>query len=195
MLTERRVVQKTFVSRVLDKNSFIVWFFIFLLIVCSGCSYSAYKEYYTDTSKYAEIWNLAGIKSNVESGESIFPSNINGLNVEEYFCRYDEQLPLGEGIQILLKVKYISETTFLDEKKRVQAISYDCNAYFSTNEYSFYATHFAESGFFEYVAICQEDKIIYYLYIQDLPCEELEIDDTFIPDGYMDYGELKNTNP
>lgn len=177
-------------STVARRNGLIV-FLILLLTLCAGC-YPAYKSYFTDTSKYGDIWKLAGFQTNAVSGESIFPRDISGLDVEEFFCRYDEQLPLGEGIQILLKVRFDSETDFLAEADRVQAMSKDCGGYFRNKEYSFYATHFAESGFFEYAAIPPEDRSISYIYIQYLPRGELEIEDAFIPAGYTDYGEIKS---
>lgn len=175
------------------KKSIFCFLLVLLLMVNSGCSYVAYKEYYTDTCTYTDIWNLAGIRRGIGSGNSIFPNNIADLNVEGYFCRYDEQLPLGEGIQIFLRIRYDEDTSFPAEKERIQSMSHNCDEYFSADEYDFFATHFSETGIFEYAAISHNEQVIYYFYLQDLPYEEIEIDGKFIPNGYMGYGEFVET--
>ena len=172
------------------KRTILCFLLMSILIFGPGCSYAAYVDYYTDTAAYSEIWDLPGMLREPLSDQTLFPCSIHELDVLTYFCRYDQQFPLGEGIQVFLKIRYDDDFSFLAEKKRIESVSYDCDAYFDTEEYSWHAVSLAESDFFEYAAVSRNKPIICYVYLQSLPIGEIEIDQRLIPRGYPDYGEL-----
>ena len=70
-----------------------------MLFLLTGCSYSAYIDYY-DIKDYNSIWELTGFRHGYDNTSLLFPENIDDLEVVDFFCRYDQQLPLGEGIQV-----------------------------------------------------------------------------------------------
>lgn len=172
------------------KKPIVCFLLVLFITVCSGCSYEAYKEYFTEVTSYSEIWELPGMRGGVENGDSIFPRDISGLNVEMFFCRYDEQLPIGEGIQIFVQVRYDDIEGFRNEKQRLQTKYNNCDAYFNVEGYSFKSSNLSESGFLEYAAIYEKEQTVIYVYLQDLPYEEIEFDEKFIPSGYTGYGDL-----
>ena len=86
-----------------------------IILSFSGCSYIAYKDYYIKED-YLNIWELEGVRYDAEGISPLFPESIENSDVQEFLCRHDQQLPLGEGIQILLKIRYDTDL-LLSEKK------------------------------------------------------------------------------
>ena len=169
----------------------IVWcLWVLIIVACSGCSYKAYKDYFTEVNSYSGIWDLPGMRGGKNNGDSIFPQDISSLNVETFFCRYDEQLPIGEGIQILVQIRYDDIESFRRETQRLQSLYADCDAYFDVDGYDFIASSLSGADFLEYAAIHENEQTVLYVYLQDLPYDEIEFDEKFIPNGYTGYGEI-----
>lgn len=156
----------------------------------SACEYSAIKEYYNDPQRYSEIWELSGVRDPLEEENTIFPKDLSGLGVVTLFCRYDQQYPLGEGVQILLEVKYEDGEDF---QKRIDELSQQC---FGVDEYftgveKVFAVRFWDDYSMEYAVVNEDEQSISYIYLQSLPKDEIEIDEKFIPIGYCDYGKVE----
>ena len=162
---------------------------IISLLISSGCSYVAYKDYYTNPSEYNEIWALTGLNYIFEDDAHIFPTSISNLDIEEFYCRYDQQLPLGEGIQIFLHIKYDKEA-YDREVSRIKSFSVECDELFNETELSFNAKTVCENGVSEYVAFDTQNLSVYYIYLQYMPKDEIEFEHQFLPDNYSGYGEL-----
>lgn len=162
---------------------------IVVIFLLSGCSYISYKDYYTNPADYEKISLLSGF--GYESGEvlEIFPKTIDDLNVENFFCRYDQQLPLGEGIQLILQVNYDKES-YKKEIDRIKSITYACDDYFCESDLSFNAKYLCNDGISEYAAFDELNFSIYYIYLQYIPKNEIEFEHRFLPDDYSGYGEL-----
>lgn len=156
----------------------------------TGCSYVAYQDYYTNTDDYTEIWYLTGFRHGEEGISPFFPQSIDNLNVKTFSCRYDQQLPLGEGVQLFLEVQYADDILFNEEIERIETMSFECDQFFEESQLSAYATHLGENDSSEYALIDKEQRIIYYIYLKDLPKDEIEFDMRYVPDGYMEYGEV-----
>lgn len=153
------------------------------LILLSGCSYVAYKDYYTDPSNYQKIWSLTGFGYDFEGVSPIFPESIKDLIVEKFFCRYDQQLPLGEGVQLFVQIKY-DDDSYTKEIERIKPLSFECNDSFDENTLSFRAKSLCEDGISEYVAYDDENQCIYYIYLQYIPKGEIEFEHSFLPNNY-----------
>ena len=154
----------------------------------ASCGYmTASTTYYKDIEDYNSVWELAGV---MESEASVFPESVKGLETEEFFCRYDEQLPIGEGIQILVQIRYDDIESFRRETQRLQSLYADCDAYFDVDGYDFIASSLSGADFLEYAAIHENEQTVLYVYLQDLPYDEIEFDEKFIPIGYTGYGEI-----
>lgn len=175
----------------LKKALVVILTLLTVLVLFSGCKYTAYKTYYGDISDYSEIWSLNGFFYEGYNSESssFFPQKLDGLDVKDFYCRYDEQLPLGEGIQVFLHIKYKDDTSFNDESERLSTMSIDCNKYFEKTGLTAYATHIGVSGSSEYALVNPEKQEILYIYLKDLPTEEIEFDNAFLPKGY-NYGDI-----
>lgn len=163
---------------------------ISMLLMLSGCSYVAYKDYYSDVSDYTDIWTLTGFRHGYDGASTFFPEKLENFEVVDFYCRHDEQLPLGEGTQVFLHTKYNDNNIFKKELDRVASMSFSCDEYFDNATYKAYATRLGEEYSSEYALINEQDQIIYYIYIQDLPKGEIEFDHSLLPIGYSGYGEV-----
>ena len=165
-----------------------------MLFIFSSCSYIAYKDYYSNIDDYDKIWSLTGFDHGYGEEPDFFPKNIDNLLVRNYLCRYDQQLPLGEGIQVFLEIAYTDDVLFAEEVKRISSMSFDCSDYFEESVLSAYATRLGIHYSSEYALIDNEGQIIYYIYLQNLPKNEIEIDNQLLPNGYVGYGEVVQQN-
>ena len=174
----------------LKKSSSILC--LLILIFCfSGCSYIAYKDYYY-IENYSEIWDLEGFQLINEENQTLFPQETDNLNIKNFYCRHDEQLPLTIGVQIFLEVCY-NESDFSIEKDRILSITKECGDYFKNSDLNAYSLYLGDenSSQSQYVLIDENASTIYYIYLQDLPKDEIEIDEKFLPDNYIGYGEIE----
>ena len=157
-----------------------------LVFLLSGCSYSSAKTYYRDVKNYDEIWELTGFDHGYDGKSPLFPDKITDLKVEDFYCRYDEQLPLGEGVQIFLKVIY-NEDTFLAEQERIANISTEDKENFTAVDFVAYDLKIGDQGCWEYALLDDSQKAVYYIFLYNLPKNEIEIDENLIPQNYVDY--------
>lgn len=164
---------------------------ISMLLIFSACSYSAHKEYYSNVDNYAEIWDLTGFHHGYEDGFSrFFPETLEGFAVKDFYCRYDQQLPLGEGVQVFLKIQFSDEDMFQAELDRMKALSSRCDEYFEESNLDAYATRLGEDFLSEYALVDNEQLVVHYIFLQNLPKNEIEFDHQFLPIGYTGYGEI-----
>ncbi len=164
----------------------IVILTLLCVLLLSGCGYVAHKEYYNNSTDYDEIWELAGFYEDNEKSE-LFPETIEGLDIKEFFCRYDEVLPLGEGVQLHIKIQYSGES-FQNEVERIALCSKEDKENFTHKNVSAYCVRLGEEGSWEYALADSENSIISYIYIRSLPQSEIEINKTLLPENYVDYG-------
>lgn len=169
------------------KNAVVIYVAIIILSF-SGCSYIAYKDYYTKED-YSSIWELEGFRHDTEGISPLFPESIEDLDVQEFFCRYDQQLPLGEGIQVLLKI-HCDIDLIVSEEDRISSIAKESNDKFNNPDFKAYSTQICNEGISEYVLINNEYQTIYYIYLQDIPKKEIEFDHELLPKEYNGYGEI-----
>lgn len=171
---------------------------IFILLICllllsSGCRYSAYKSYYSDIEEYGEIWGLTGFRHGYEEGKYFFPSNLDNYNVIDFYCRYDEQMPLGEGIQVYLELQFPDDISVKTEIDRFTELAANCDSLFDESGLEAYATRLGDDiGIYEYALVDHHDNKIYFIYLQSLPKSEIEFSLTLLPNGYTEYGEIEN---
>ena len=163
-----------------------------LLAALVGCnSYHAYKDTYTDPDSYRKLWSLAGFYRGEGDRSALFPQSLHGLEVEQFFCRYDQQLPLGEGVQFLIKVHYEDYTLFDAEVTRIAGLATLCNEAFNQPSLDAYGIRILEDNTSEYAFIDSNNLGIYYIYLQSLPKEEIEIDHNLLPTEYFGYGQVR----
>lgn len=159
------------------------------MIMCflSGCGYPAYKTYYKETADYGEIWELTGFRHGYEDKSPLFPDKIDDLNVTSFQCRYDEQLPLGEGVQILLTVNY-NDDSFQTELTRIADTALENTENFTDSGLTAYVVRLGEDDCWEYALIDEDEKTVHYIFLYSLPAKEIELEKNFLPDNYVDYG-------
>lgn len=172
------------------KKRFFLPLCLTLAIFFGGCfSYTAYKDYY-GVDDYSRIWTRTGFSYVVGEPTPLFPSSLEGLEVTDFHCRYDQQLPLGEGTQLLLQVHYSDSEVFLEELDRISSLTYDCTDLFEGTGFSAYAIRLGVESTSEYALVEEENQTINYVYLQWLPLEEIELDEKYIPKGYSGNGEI-----
>lgn len=169
----------------MKKCKFLLYIFILCVCIC-GCQYAAYKTTYTDVKDYSQIWSLTGFHHGYDKQSPLFPNELDNLQIVRFYCRYDEQLPLGEGVQVFLKVKY-DEAFFAEEFQRILTIAQPDVTNFTITKWSAYSVRLGEDGCWEYALLNEESKEIYYCFIYNLPQTEIEIDDAVLPNNYVDY--------
>lgn len=165
-------------------------FIINIFFILTGCSYVAYKDYYSDTGDYKEIWKLTGFRHGYEDISTFFPKSIDNLDVRDFRCRYDQQLPLGEGVQVFLEIQYTNENLFDTELEKISSMSFNCDDYFEESVFSAYATRLGKDFSSEYALVDEEQRVVYYIYLQNIPKSEIEFDHKFLPIGYTGFGEV-----
>ena len=164
----------------------IIGLMLSICIVFQGCTYVAYKDYYTKVDDYEKIWSLTGFRHGYDGVSVFFPQSIEQLNVKTFFCRYDQQIPLGEGVQIILEIHYHNTSDFDIEVSRLASLGYECNNYFSETTYKAYATRIdgkpkGSCYSSEYALTDAENQLVYYIYLQDVPKNEIEIPIHLLP--------------
>ena len=164
-----------------------------LLVLCAlVCLASCKESKYYDNTKYEEVWNLSGIRS--EYGETrngeyfrtvppIYPSTLDGLNVTDYLCRYDIITPLGEDMQLFFKVKYNNSEELLEEKTRLAAGYENVTDKFDIAVSEVFADKMGEYVW-SYAVINEENNEIAYVYIQYAKKGDIEFDHSFLPKDY-----------
>lgn len=168
---------------------------ICLLLLSSGCQYTAYKSYYSDIEDYEEIWDLSGFRHGYDDRRMFFPANLDNYNITGFYCRYDEQLPLGEGIQVYLEIQFPDDVSIKTEIDRLLEFSAKCDDLFEKSGFEAYATRLGDDiGTYEYALVDHHSKKIYFIYLQSVPKNEIEFSHTLLPNGYTEYGEIKNTD-
>ena len=173
----------------------IIVLFLLAAMVLSllGCSYSAYKHTYTDIQEYARMWELSGFRHEYDGTSPLFPDDPAELEVLDFFCRHDEQLPLGEGIQLLLHIRYEDGEAFNAEVERIASLTYNCNNAFAESGLSAYAMRLGKKQSSEYALVDRDKQTVYYIYLQNLPLEEIELDRKLVPDNYSGYGDISHS--
>lgn len=164
-------------------NKFIcVLFILFFFLNCCSCSVST--RYFYDIDDYDEIWELSGYGVKEDGALPIFPSTIKNLNVIDFFCRYDELIPLGEEIQIYLQIKYENYNEFKVEKERIESIAFVCTDRFDNSKFIPYCVKMGNDYTLEYALVNENESEIYYIYINNLSRNEIEFDSKFLPLDY-----------
>lgn len=163
-----------------------------LLAALVGCnSYHAYKDTYTDPESYPKLWSLAGFYRGEGDRSALFPQSLHGRDVAQFFCRYDQQIPLGEGVQLLIKINYEDPTLFEDEVARIASLATLRNDAFSDSSSEVYAVRICEDLASEYAFVDSSSQVIKYIYLRNIPKDEIEIDHELLPTDYVGYGELR----
>lgn len=154
-----------------------------------SCAYSAYKEYYYQED-YQSIWELSGVQfaSQRDTAPPLFPETIDELQVKDFLCRYDQQLPLGEGIQVCITIEYQDGEAFNAEIERIAMLAFDGEDSFGDSGVTAYVYNLGAGFYYEYALVDEDTHEIKYIYIESLPEDELEIDKKYLPDNYKDYG-------
>lgn len=171
------------------KKGFSIILIIMVILILSSCSF---HSYYDDISDYSTIWKLAGFRHGYEAQSTFFPDTIDNMSVDEFYCRYDENLLLGESIEIYLKIHFLNEDLFEQEVSRISNHAFVCSDKFQNSKCAAYATRLGDfeefensiEDSFEYALLDDEQNTIYFIYLQNVTAEEVEFNHEFLPDDY-----------
>lgn len=171
------------------KKIVIIFVMLIGILTLSSCSF---RKYYYNISDYSEIWKLSGFRHGYDDQSTFFPDNIEEMDIKNFFCRYDENLPLGESIQICLEIHFENENLFDSEVQRISEVSFECSEKFKRSQYTAYATRLGDYDEFEnsirnsyeYALIDQDQNTIYYIYLQSLDINKVGFEHNLLPDDY-----------
>ena len=163
----------------------IVFILLCCIVIFTGCERISYKNYYNDIQEYEDIWTLEGFQHGYEGPSALFPQTLSDLRVVDYFCRHDQYLPFGEGIQIFLNINYQDKIAFEDEVARIQKLSVNCDESFDLPGFSCFYTNFEDERWYEYALIDTETQNVYYIYLSDISETQIEIDKQYLPKSFL----------
>ncbi len=156
---------------------------VFALVSFSSCSY---KTTYTDIKDYSKIWELSGhslIRSKCYNDISpLFVHDIDKRDIKEFYCGYEETLPVGENFQIYLTVAF-KDSEFNDEIKR---LSDEFEVLQDEFEIKAYVSAFSWNDCYEYAAVDEQKKEITYIYLQYIDYEDIRFDKSLLPKEYAE---------
>ena len=155
------------------------------MFLFSGC-YVAYKDYYHEED-YKEIWELTGFWHGYEGVSPFFPESIDDLEVNKFLCRYDQIIPIGEAVQLFMEIPYTDEEVFNKEVEKIKSMAFQCDEYFEEIDFSVYAVRLGEEFNTEYALIDEEQQVVYYIFLHNVPKSEIRFEHRFIPKGYENY--------
>lgn len=161
---------------------------LFLVLALEVVSFSScsYKTTYTDIKDYSEVWKLSGhnlIRSECYSTISpLFVSNIDKRDIKEFYCGYEETLPVGESFQIYLSVAF-EDNEFAEEIGR---LSDEFETLDDEFEIKTYVSVFGWNDCYEYAAVDEQKKEITYIYLQYIDYENIRFDKSLLPKDYAE---------
>ena len=167
------------------KNITILMIVISAMFMLTGC-YMAFKDYYHEKD-YKEIWELSGFRHGYDGVSPFFPESIDDLKVNKFLCRYDQQIPLGEGVQLFMEIQYTDKMVFDKEYEKIKSMAFKCDEYFDEVDLSAYAVRLGEEWSTEYALIDEEQQIVYYIFLYSVPKSQIRFNHRLVPAGYEDY--------
>ncbi len=142
---------------------------------------------------YKYVLELSGLDLSISdvyiplSQSALFPRNLDNKTVSNFYCEYYEYLPIGEGCQFLLEIKY-DEKEYKTEKDRISKIA-NSKIQFDETNFSLpaYVTVYGFSDIYEYALINADEKSIAYIYIQSVKKKDLTLESKYLPKDFKDY--------
>ena len=167
------------------KNITILMIVISTMFMLTGC-YMAFKDYYYKED-YKEIWELSGFRHGYDGVSPFFPESIDDLKVNKFLCRYDQQIPLGEGVQLFMEIQYTDKMVFDKEYEKIKSMANECDDFSKEIDLSAYVVRLVEEYCTEYALIDEEQQVINYIFIYGIDKDQIMFDHRFVPIRYDEY--------
>lgn len=151
----------------------------------------------TETSKLSDYDDIFYLLENsyrhVVGEELLFPERIEDLDVIGFTSRELTYLPLGDGREIQLYVKY-NNVDFEKETNRIAELTKGSPVHGKSEYFSLptYASLWNVDGCFEYAVINTNERTVRYVYLHQLDARDFSIPSDYIPKGYVSPSENKD---
>lgn len=151
----------------------------------------------TETSKLSDYDDIFYLLENsyrhIVGEELLFPERIKDLDVIGFTSRELTYLPLGDGREIQLYVKY-NNVDFEKETDRLAELTKGSPVHGKSEYFSLpaYASLWNVDGCFEYAVINTNERTVRYVYLHQLDARDFSIPSDYIPKGYVSPSENKD---
>ena len=165
----------------------IAVFFLFL-----GCSFlfSCATTERIELHDIAELDRIYEFNSSHTWDYAIFPEEVKPETVEDFHAYYTYEI-LKPTVEIFLAVQY-DENTFSAEVERIQSIKGYLPIKQNASAFSLpsYVTTLGCSESSAYVLLDNDTYKIYYVYLQFIRADDIQMDAHFLPENYTGYGNV-----
>ena len=140
---------------------------------------------------FSKIFDLTEIRYK-EDAIVIFPRNIEGLNVQNFYFEWDLGFVGSASVEFLLSVKY-DEVQLQEELTRLRSLA-DGKIIHDTQNFAFEA-YVLVLGYnaTNYYALI-DGNIVHYVLLQIVATDDIDIDKNFLPKGYEEFGSVKGVS-
>lgn len=164
-------------------------FMTLLLVACADDSFG--HETYTKTKDYDKIFDLTEIRFD-ESAFELFPQNVDDLQVVDFYCEWELGIVGSAKVELLLSVNY-QQVDFDNEISRIKALGNGNINYDDTNfKFPAYVSMLGYMNTNYYALIDEANTTIHYVLLQLIYEEDIDINKDFLPDNYVELGEVKD---
>ncbi len=164
-------------------------FMALLLVACADDSFG--HEIYTKTRDYDKIFDLTEIRYNASAFE-LFPQNVDGLQVADFYCEWELGFIGSAKVEILLSVNY-QQVDFDNEISRIKALGNGRINYDDRNfKFPAYVSVLGYMNTNYYALIDENNTMIHYVLLQLINDEDIDINQDFLPNNYGELGEVED---
>ena len=151
------------------------------------------REYCSPAFLKTEYDPSDGVRTTVADYPEMLPRLTDNSKIISYCAKCVEELPVGESVQILVSIKYDSESDYNSEKQRISDIEAEEHVLIDNELFDRDAIVSSASlmDVCEYVICYDAELTLNYVYLQSVKEEDVVFDKEYLPRGYFDYSKIK----
>ena len=163
-----------------------------LMLLLGRCGYDVRgHKIYDSLDDYDKAFELSGIK-NLEDSRAFFPEDIEELSTQSFYCEWELGAIGDADVEMCLSVQY-GESGLQDEIERLleyadSKVVYDPVSF----KYPAYVLTLGYDGASWYALVDNQNMVVHYIMLQLIDVDRIDINKDFLPDGYYDFGYVKN---
>lgn len=174
------------------KKIFSLLLSILIVLSFSGCADDSFgHKTYTKIEDYNKIFDLTEIRFD-ENAFELFPEKVDDLEVSDFYCEWELGFIGSAKVEILLSVNY-EQVDFDNEILRLKSLGNGKINYDKVNfKYPAYVSVLGYLNTNYYAIIDEANCSVNYVMLQLINAEDININKDFLPNGYDEFGAVKN---
>lgn len=167
---------------------------LILILLPKACADDSFgHETYTKFDDYNKIFELTELRYDEEAFE-LFPQNIEGLEVDDFYCEWELGFVGSAKVEMLLSVNY-QQSDFDDEISRIKAVGNGKINYDTVNfKFPAYVSVLGYLNTNWYALVDETNTTIHYVLLQLINKDDIDINKDFLPNNYEELGDVKNVS-